>query len=168
MNQLEERFCRALQRAGYTVLRQGWPDFLVIDRDGVRAYALEVKADGDDLSREQTAMHDALRRLGLTVAIVRGPDLLEIEARKGRLLLTSSDASVARARLVRAIEDLEQTLAMGKELLEQVEAMPVLLQTPNNHPNSNGANGRKSLLPLQGSNLDSPDPEAGKYPDRLG
>ena len=76
----EEEVRRVLSADGHTVLRNGWPDFLVISRKpvimrGVRliekgVLGLEVKSGSDRLSPEQEATHNALCAAGVSVATV--------------------------------------------------------------------------------------------------
>jgi hypothetical protein len=67
---LDERAAYAWLRAkGLTVLRRGWPDFLVQGRGGW--FALELKAPTRRrLTGEQLRMHRALREAGLETATI--------------------------------------------------------------------------------------------------
>jgi VRR-NUC domain/Helix-turn-helix domain len=64
-----------LKKAGYTVYRHGWPDFLAIEGGRARGFGVEVKAGNDKVSRWQEQMHEALRSLGLPVYVVHVDDL---------------------------------------------------------------------------------------------
>lgn len=55
---------------GVTVLRNGWPDFLVIPETGP-AYCLEVKTRNEPVTAAQTRMHAALQKLGIVTLVVR-------------------------------------------------------------------------------------------------
>jgi hypothetical protein len=58
-----------LVASGLTVLRGGWPDFLVCDKGG-RAWGVECKTLGDDLRPGQVAMRKALETV-LPILVVR-------------------------------------------------------------------------------------------------
>jgi hypothetical protein len=71
MNTIERRLYDALGERGFTVYRRGWPDFLVEHPKWHTGMALELKAGVDRLTPEQLAMHEALRRFGVPVSVVR-------------------------------------------------------------------------------------------------
>lgn len=54
----------------FQILRNGWPDFMVLSNRGVPLLAIEVKGPGDEVSPEQHAMHNALRGLGVEVQVL--------------------------------------------------------------------------------------------------
>jgi hypothetical protein len=60
VNEDERRVYDALTARGYQVLRNGWPDFLVVDRKWDEAFAVEWKACGDRLRDHQELMHRTL------------------------------------------------------------------------------------------------------------
>ena len=60
-------FARAVAR-GATVLRSGWPDFLIVENG--RAVGVEVKRSrADPLSPNQAVMFDALEKIGVRVFV---------------------------------------------------------------------------------------------------
>lgn len=68
MNIRERAFKKRAEEEGWTVLRNGWPDFVLTRGDAVRV--VEVKRRrSEGLQPHQQALHDALRRAGLTVEI---------------------------------------------------------------------------------------------------
>jgi hypothetical protein len=60
---------RQIAKAKHNGMMPGWPDFEVITEAGV--VFLEVKAPGGSLTEAQRGVHDAMRRLGCRVAVVR-------------------------------------------------------------------------------------------------
>lgn len=132
MNQKEQRCFEALTRAGYIVLRRGWPDFLVVSPDRLRGFAIEFKADGDRLSREQEQMHAVLSQLGLLVRVWKEPDLKAFRGngRYGRQFLFPENLREARdqlgklareqADLAQRVDDLRRTLDESCTAVEQV------------------------------------------------
>lgn len=68
-NAAEIAVCDHLEAEGYTVLKNGWPDFLAY-RDGEVRF-IEVKPhSGRRLSPRQQTMASALRPLGVTVEMM--------------------------------------------------------------------------------------------------
>jgi hypothetical protein len=63
MNRLEEKFRKIAISQGYTVLGNGWPDFLLKMEDGLKA--IEVKGPNDKLRENQIEMLRALDDAGL-------------------------------------------------------------------------------------------------------
>lgn len=72
------------------ILRNGWPDFLIVGPSGVKA--IEVKAPGGKLTPEQILMHMALEGAGIPVQVVEvGPNYTlgvveRLRARRDELL----------------------------------------------------------------------------------
>lgn len=58
---------REMAVPGTTILKSGWPDFL-LSRDGA-TWAVEVKRPADKVSSAQLLMHAALRQAGLRVEV---------------------------------------------------------------------------------------------------
>jgi len=74
MNALETNISNALEKRGWTVLRRGWPDFLIYlegHAGQFRVAAVEVKSDSDNLSEQQEEMHRVLRAVGLRAGITQ-------------------------------------------------------------------------------------------------
>jgi acetyl esterase/lipase len=73
----------AIVNVGWTALSAGWPDFAILDHDGGLHCVVELKAGGDPVRPAQLAIHDALRRAGVRVVVLRGER--EIHAFLGEL-----------------------------------------------------------------------------------
>jgi DNA-binding NtrC family response regulator len=58
-----------LERVGFTVIRNGWPDILVKDQDG-GLYFIELKASNDKIRPEQKRLLQVLAQYGLSVFVV--------------------------------------------------------------------------------------------------
>ena len=71
MKKTENIIRKEYEAKGYTVLRNGWPDFLVM-KEG-KAFGVEVKSYGESggcaLGEGQAEMHAALLEIGLPVII---------------------------------------------------------------------------------------------------
>lgn len=69
MTKTEMAVSNRLQRDGYKIFRNGWPDFLAVR--GREIKFIEVKSPGCcNLSRAQKEMHGALSRAGISVETI--------------------------------------------------------------------------------------------------
>jgi len=57
------------EQKGWTVLTNGWPDFLLVRGNEIQA--VEIKRRGDKVRPEQVEMHKALSKAGLFTFIER-------------------------------------------------------------------------------------------------
>lgn len=73
MNENERYAHDGLLRAGYRVLRNGWPDFLVV-KDEEQIFAIEWKEFGDKVRPDQEAMHTVLERAGIATLVTGSLD----------------------------------------------------------------------------------------------
>jgi len=115
--------------AGHTVLRRGWPDFLVINQDWDRGFALEHKSPKDKLSTHQKLMHRALASFGIATFVARD-NFAGIVRKKGRQLLTPNslnrlkddcdDLVISKNQLERDIEELRQEIELATVLMDGV------------------------------------------------
>lgn len=70
MNPTEKVVYNELRKAGFRVLRGGWPDFLAV-AGGSLVRAVEVKFEADKVRPQQQEMHDAFSQyLGLDVEVI--------------------------------------------------------------------------------------------------
>lgn len=67
-----------LERQGFVVLRNGWPDFLVMTKDWKRGIGIEVKTRQDRVSESQRVMHSALAKFGLMTEVVYDGELSKL------------------------------------------------------------------------------------------
>jgi VRR-NUC domain len=68
-NKSERAFVEMAKRKGHgPVIRAGWPDFLLVTREG-RTIAVEVKGPGDRISRAQARTFAALEHAGVQVYV---------------------------------------------------------------------------------------------------
>lgn len=81
MNRLEEKFKREAETKGYTVLGNGWPDYLIMK--GNRYIAVEVKSANDALKDNQVEMLKAIQEAGIKCCVYRE---LETEPTKAVLI----------------------------------------------------------------------------------
>lgn len=127
LNEQERKVATALEAHGFKVLRNGWPDFLVIGRGRDRrwtAFALEVKTPGDKLSEAQRSMASALKRMGLPVYVTSSTltDWERVWNRwEGRVLLRPEDMQRLQAQVGQASDRAARVIARTKALQEQVE-----------------------------------------------
>lgn len=102
MSAFETRARGLLEQAGYRVLRNGWPDCVLLDEFGRLTLMIELKARADVIRPEQVAMHHVLENAGIDVRVVREwelPALLEelrTAAAEGRERMQGLRASVNR------------------------------------------------------------------------
>ena len=69
MSPAEQVIAKRLKAEGWTVMKQGWPDFLCVRGDEIKA--VEVKLKGDRLSASQIENHRILRIAGISVEIAK-------------------------------------------------------------------------------------------------
>jgi hypothetical protein len=72
MRKTEEAALEEFKKDGWSELRNGWPDYLLIRSAGdgkLEFMGLEVKCNKGDLSNEQRAMHVALVAAGIKVEV---------------------------------------------------------------------------------------------------
>jgi len=106
----------ALNRAGYTVLRNGWPDFLVCGPDGI--FAVEVKTGKDKLSREQEAIHKALEQAGVRTVTVRDGVAIEGKFNIGEIVSAAERLNGLRDHLTHV----RNSCIAGLVLLDETRA----------------------------------------------
>jgi hypothetical protein len=70
MTQSEWEVYKKLSAKGNTVIRKGWPDFLIIN-ESQTIFCVEVKHGGDKLSEEQITLHKILNSHGIKTVVVR-------------------------------------------------------------------------------------------------
>jgi|SRR5208282_2841194 len=110
MHKAEDEYLKECQAAGWTVLKNGWPDFLLIrEVDGkLVAKAVEVKGvykhikstTRDPLSKAQKDMLEALSKLGIETEVV----YRDTERQPGFLPPPKSDAELQDARILRILK----------------------------------------------------------------
>lgn len=69
LNAAEQEFCAVADRRGKRLLRNGWPDFMMLDPETGGMVAVEVKTDADSVSEAQARMFEALESHGMRVMI---------------------------------------------------------------------------------------------------
>lgn len=97
MNDFERDFNDRMTQLGFTVLRNGWPDFLCMSRDG--GFAVELKRGQDRVSAHQKQMHEALKNLGVAIVVARPEDLPVLERKRGRKMARVADDRSLKERL---------------------------------------------------------------------
>lgn len=68
LNKTEHHFAKEALKRKWCILRNGVPDFLLVDPEGT-IHWVEVKSDSDELSKEQMLYHKVLSQAGLDVTI---------------------------------------------------------------------------------------------------
>jgi hypothetical protein len=71
-NPHEVRVIKELQDEGYTILKNGWPDFLAVRGKEARLVEVKQPDSGAGLSPRQQRMAEALAVLGLKVEVAFG------------------------------------------------------------------------------------------------
>ncbi|MDP7305989.1 MAG: VRR-NUC domain-containing protein, partial [Pirellulaceae bacterium] len=119
----------AMQKRGWRVFRNGWPDFLVLDKNTAKGCAIEFKAKGDQIRPAQTEMHAALQELGIPTHIVR-EDFVDglKKARTGFFMASNLE------NLRKDVENTRHLLHIHLEAIakieEQLERASVIFQPP--------------------------------------
>lgn len=119
MNDFEKQCLDALARQGHKVLRNGWPDFMVVsNRRGVPAVcAVEVKRGADCLNADQRRMHAVLISVGIPVHVIRESELAEIDS--GSLMVHQRELwNLAKCYGAKPTDDLLRIQARVESLLD--------------------------------------------------
>lgn len=69
MNETEREFSRRAKGKGLSVIRSGWPDFLLVDPVTGKTFAVEVKRPADPVRPNQARMFAALDAGGIPVYV---------------------------------------------------------------------------------------------------
>jgi len=117
VNPTETAVASALQKKGLVVYRNGWPDFLIMDKLHRTGCALELKCGKDKLSPEQIAMHAALAAFGLPTYVIREDFLQTVHKRGRRINLPKTLETLKGQR-----QALEQNVRTMERHLEQLKA----------------------------------------------
>lgn len=120
MNESESVFEVMAKSKGYTILRNGWPDFALMRADG-SLFCVEVKSYADSLSLEQVHMIDFLAFAGIPCYVSKNgefPDLTKpvssIHSEKERSVYSIAVEEKYHHRL----EHVEQKLRQIRKLCE--------------------------------------------------
>ncbi len=123
MNEGEQKLHNALTQKKWKVLRNGWPDFLVIKtpndpskRRSAMAIEFKNKKTGDKLSSAQKEMHEAFKILGIPIHIMDNSTPAAVKAIERKFLE------------LRPITWLQQELEIQKRVLENMEANVLSLE----------------------------------------
>lgn len=144
MNVSERAVKEALENRGFTVHRNGWPDFLAVRQmEGygtktIGIMGIEVKTGNDKLRPEQKIIHHLLRQARLPVHVLT-PGSAKLDGRLPSChLLTEREVEQARtaaAQITAQIATLEARLADLKRIAEgaayNVDALGPLLTLRN-------------------------------------
>jgi VRR-NUC domain len=135
MNDLELRIKAMLEKRGYEVLRNGWPDFLCV---GTSPYGnrptlmgVEVKSPNDDLSPDQIRMHQVLGAARIPIFVVKGGAGVgpaELPALRHTYLLTRTEINQLRQQYDGVVAQAEQLRGLLQDLGETLEACDPLLE----------------------------------------
>jgi len=129
MNDFELACKKHLEKAGYVVLRNGWPDFLVLSKDCTRGYALELKRGGDRLRPEQVRMHAALARFGILTHVLKDEAGLQ-SLKRGRVTFHEGDIQGIQRELREAEQKARQAVALVEKIKEQLHSADSLFSEP--------------------------------------
>lgn len=124
----------ALQKDGWTVHRNGWPDFLCVKVDypkgwkRVRFLCVEAKLNAlDKPSKAQLIIHKLLRQMGIHVYVMT-PDMIKDFRKRGQFFVLPDD----KKDLIKEVEQLQRQIFQNNrdvELLrKQIEAHTILLK----------------------------------------
>lgn len=99
MHNSEEIIKRKLESQGFTVLKGGWPDFLVIDKSEKRIFAVEVKTKDKKLSKAQKEVTEYLSRLFIPVYVLNPEHNINKEKFVGIKLFNDDEYNGFKARI---------------------------------------------------------------------
>jgi hypothetical protein len=127
MNENEQKIAKALQDRGFEVLRNGWPDFLVMSKEWDRGFCMEYKHHGDKVRPEQKRMHLALARFGIPT-LIGTPDFAEILKKRGKAIVLPEDYKSLKERMHAMKEEVKHLTERLNYCQESISAMPVLFE----------------------------------------
>jgi hypothetical protein len=130
MNLGEQKLFDALCKKGFTVLRNGWPDFLCIKREynsfarrweerPKGAMCVESRTGKDKVSEDQAKVHAVLRAVGLPVYIVN-PNEFKYKGFPHATFLTYGELEQAKSeirQLTKRVAELELIVTEATYLL---------------------------------------------------
>jgi hypothetical protein len=139
-NSLETRVRKILERRGFTVLQNGWPDFLCYKIESFdntsQAFCVEAKDGCGVVSESQRHSHEVLKWLGIPVYVVRREDMLATAlADKKCTLFMATDLRTA----IRRIGDLEELIAKSTKELNRLKALISEMSFAYDEPSCNAA-----------------------------
>jgi len=134
MNKTEAKIKKELEKRGFVVLRNGWPDFFVLNENYKKskgetyAFCCEVKKPGTYLSSEQIIIHSALKSAGLPCYVAYQPeDVIEKRGRqcinrpiKNLLIDTMRELEIRLVRYHKEGESLGDEMVHTKELIDNL------------------------------------------------
>lgn len=131
MNEHEEAVKDFLEESGFLVFYKGWPDFMVVSRDNrgsiVRSFCVEAKHGNGKVTKDQVAMHDILRELGINVYIAREDFQDVIDCGDEFYMLSSHKQE--KMEEIRDLEESIKILQMKYEALKiEVQGKPSLFR----------------------------------------
>jgi hypothetical protein len=119
VNATEQKAKDLLEKLGWRVLRNGWPDFLC-ESDAGKGYCkvvgVEIKSPSDRLSSEQQLMHSALLRIGIPIFTLCPDHITELEVEKRPIVQLETRQAVHVS-----ITHIEARLRDAKTLANQLE-----------------------------------------------
>lgn len=127
MNEFEKKVFDQLTKREFVVLRNGWPDFLVLNQAWDRGFALELKQGKDKLREEQKIMHKALARFGIVTLTVR-EDFEHVLRKKGHELLLPGDLSKLKDQLFLMKVEIDAAQRKYGEMQRLLEMATVLFE----------------------------------------
>jgi hypothetical protein len=135
MNISEKTVKDELERRGFAVYRNGWPDFLAVKRiDGgslngrLGVMGIEVKNKGDKLSESQTIIHRVLRQARLPIHVVSPLEVKEASL-SSRSLLTQGDIDYVRTTANSISVEIERLQKQLQDLNNVIEGTHFHLHT---------------------------------------
>lgn len=135
----EKKALEALIKKGYEVYRNGWPDFLAVNPRTRKAFFVEVKSNGDVLSKKQIYLHNLLLdyfHLHVTVLRVTSgyiPDfvdpefevekyhMMQLEKCKSKLQEIMESIDVERASLEQAKKEYREHKEENEKTIEEMK-----------------------------------------------
>ena len=121
MNASERLVSAELERSGYRVYRNGWPDFLCVHSSTNEVCAVEVKTANDRVSKAQHANFAVLKMVGLYTYVVQphqNPDFDRcFDGAPAKLEAKASDLILAQEKI---IEDLSDDVKALREIARAV------------------------------------------------
>ena len=124
MNDYEKKIKEVWERKGFRIFHKGWPDFLCYHPKRNTAYCMEIKRNGDSVTKEQREMHKMLKSLHVPTYILTEDFFNEFHGRK---VLTSEEASVKllQVKLLEArIDEMKTELEEVKTSLHDCVKIP--------------------------------------------
>jgi hypothetical protein len=134
VNASEQVVREELEQRGFTVYRNGWPDFLAVRKTQLQGkeclgvMGIEVKSGKDKLSEQQAIIHRILRQARFPIHVVSTQTIKDLKPTT-RTMLTEREIFDAHTGLKGIAEEINRLQKRIEELSKVVDGTHYLLES---------------------------------------